>query len=93
MAAREIPGWDSDQVVDAFDALRRRSEVGGRVVVVGGGLIGCQAALELATRGSEEISLVARGHTELFTDGEHEFAPDIVGTIVRPLSLERLRSR
>lgn len=86
---REIPGWNSPLTVDAFDVLRGKAEVGRRVVVIGGDLVACQVALDLASKGAE-VTLVAHGRTDLFTDGEGEFAGDVVGGIVRPLLLERL---
>lgn len=86
---REISGWDRDEVVDPFELLRGEAEVGDRVLVVGGELIGCQVALFLAAQG-KDVSLVAHGRTDLFTDGEREFAPDVVGEIVRPLLMQRL---
>ena len=86
---REVPGWDRDGVLDPFELLRGESEAGERVVVAGGELIGCQVAMFLAAQG-KDVTLVAHGHTDLFTDGEREFAYDVVGEIVRPLLMERL---
>ena len=86
---REVPGWDRDEVLDPFELLRGESEAGERVVVAGGELIGCQVAMFLAAQG-KDVTLVAHGHTDLFTDGEREFAYDVVGEIVRPLLMERL---
>jgi 2,4-dienoyl-CoA reductase-like NADH-dependent reductase (Old Yellow Enzyme family) len=88
---REIPGWDRDEVVDPFELLRGEVEVGERIVVAGGEMIGCQVALFLAAQ-DKDVTLVAHGRTDLFTDGEREFAPDVVGEIVRPLLMERLRA-
>lgn len=86
---REIPGWDRPEVVDPFALLRGEEQTGKRVAVVGGELIGCQVAMFLAAQG-RDVTLVAHGHTDLFTDGEREFAYDVVGEIVRPLLMQRL---
>lgn len=53
-----IPGADLTGVVtfrdlDDVDAMLRRAERGGRVVVIGGGLLGLEAAAGLRTRGLE----------------------------------------
>jgi 2,4-dienoyl-CoA reductase-like NADH-dependent reductase (Old Yellow Enzyme family)/thioredoxin reductase len=86
---REIPGWDRPEVVDPFALLRGEEGTGRRVAVVGGGLIGCKVALFLAAQG-KDVTLVGHGHTNLFTDGEREFAYDVVGEIVRALLMQRL---
>ena len=87
---REIVGWDRDEVLDPFDLLRGRADAGKRVVVVGGEMIGVQVAMFLAAQG-KEVSLVAHGTTDLFSDPEGEFAPDVVGGIVRPLLIQKLK--
>jgi 2,4-dienoyl-CoA reductase (NADPH2) len=47
----DIPGVEN--AVTAFDVLTGRAEVGKRVVVVGGGGVGCDVAAELAEEGRE----------------------------------------
>lgn len=37
------------------------------------------------------MSLVAHGTTDLFSDPDGEFAPDVVGGIVRPLLIQKLK--
>jgi len=49
----EIQGIERGNVVTAIDALLGKREVGEAVVVVGGGLIGCEIALYLAQKGKE----------------------------------------
>ena len=88
---REIPGWDRPEVLDPFEILRGNVEPGKRVLVAGGCVVGCQVAMFLAERG-RDVSLVAHGQSDLFADGEKEFAFDVVGEIVRPLLMERLES-
>ncbi|MEA2466617.1 MAG: hypothetical protein QOJ57_743 [Thermoleophilaceae bacterium] len=90
LVPRHIPGWDLPHVTDPISALRDSSGVGARVVIYGGDTIGAQTALYLAAAG-REVTLVAQGRSDLFADGIDEFANDMVGTIVRPLILDRLR--
>jgi len=47
----EIPGIEKKKVVTAVDLLLGKKEAKGALVVVGGGLIGCETALYLAQRG------------------------------------------
>jgi len=44
----QIPGIDGDNVVTSDDVLSDKVEVGRRVTVLGGGLVGCETALLLA---------------------------------------------
>jgi pyruvate/2-oxoglutarate dehydrogenase complex dihydrolipoamide dehydrogenase (E3) component len=48
-----IPGIDLPHVVDVLDFHLSGAPAGGRVVVCGGGLSGCDAALELAEHGAQ----------------------------------------
>jgi len=48
-----IPGIDGDNVVDACDVLTGRATTGHRVVIAGGGMIGSETALYLASVGRE----------------------------------------
>lgn len=50
----EIPGVDRDNVYTAFEVLEGQAEIGKRVVVIGGGGIGCETALYLAKLGALE---------------------------------------
>ena len=90
VAAAPCPGLGSN-VTDPMSVLRGDVRGGPEVVVYGGDLIGCQTALFLASEG-HEVTLVAHGKSALFDDGMDEFANDMVGTIVRPLLLERLKA-
>ena len=47
-----LPGIERKEVVTAFDVLERRVSTGGRVVIIGGGSIGCDTALFLAKEGA-----------------------------------------
>lgn len=46
-----IPGVEKKHVLNAIDLLLGKGDVGGSVLVVGGGLVGCETALFLAERG------------------------------------------
>ena len=47
----EIPGVNRKNVVLAWDVLLNRREIGDRIVVVGGGMVGCETAEFLANKG------------------------------------------
>jgi 2-enoate reductase len=47
----EIPGVHEEKVVTAVDLLLGKCKVGESVVVIGGGLVGCETALYLAQKG------------------------------------------
>jgi len=47
----DIPGVEQDNVVTAVDVLTRRRDVGETAVIVGGGMVGCEAAEFLAAAG------------------------------------------
>ena len=49
----EIPGVEKAKVGTAIDVLLGRKEVGEAVVVLGGGLVGCETALHLAQQGKK----------------------------------------
>ena len=51
----DVPGVEKDKVVTATDLLLGRKEVGEKILVLGGGLIGCEAALWLAQQGKKVI--------------------------------------
>jgi len=50
-AAPRIPGIDSVNVADAWKVLAGEQQVYGTVVVIGGGMVGCETAEYLAARG------------------------------------------
>ncbi len=50
----EIPGVDGEHVVQAWDVLADKVDVGEKVIVLGGGAVGCLAALHLAQMGTLE---------------------------------------
>jgi 2,4-dienoyl-CoA reductase (NADPH2) len=52
----DIPGADGEHVVQAWDVLSGNSDVGDRVVVLGGGATGCLVSLYLAQMGTVDAA-------------------------------------
>ncbi len=75
--APPIPGADGANVCDAWDVLAGKQTMHGRVAVIGGGVVGCETAEYLATRGCKVSLLEMRG----------KIASD-VGSTVLPTLLE-----
>ncbi len=46
-----IPGIDSEKVISGNDLYQQRDKVGQKVIVLGGGLVGCETAVHLANEG------------------------------------------
>ena len=74
----EIPGVKRDNVVTASDVLLGKSEVGEKVVIIGGELVGCETADFLCQKG-KQVTVVRRG-------------PDMA-TKMSPINREALLSR
>jgi len=55
----DIPGIRGENVVTAIDLLMGRATVGESVVVLGGGMVGCETALYIAQAG-KHVTIVAR---------------------------------
>lgn len=53
-----IPGIDHAKSVSCYDVLMKNVEIGKRVVVVGGGMTGCELAYDLAAFEDKEVTLV-----------------------------------
>jgi 2,4-dienoyl-CoA reductase-like NADH-dependent reductase (Old Yellow Enzyme family)/thioredoxin reductase len=56
----EIPGVDQAHIVQAGDVLESKVEVGNRVVVIGGELVGCETAEFLADK-KKKVTVMRRG--------------------------------
>lgn len=56
-AIPELPGREKKRVVTALDLLWKKEVAGGDVLVIGGGLVGCETALYLAGMG-KRVSIV-----------------------------------
>ena len=50
-----VPGMDSEHMMTAIDYLRGRKQAGENVLVVGGGLTGCEIAYDLALHGKKPV--------------------------------------
>lgn len=55
----EYPGIEKEKAVTAVDVLLGKKEVGESVVIIGGGLVGCETALYLAQKG-KKVTVIAR---------------------------------
>ncbi|PIU54936.1 MAG: hypothetical protein COS88_06020 [Chloroflexi bacterium CG07_land_8_20_14_0_80_51_10] len=55
----DIPGTGRSNVADSLDVLNGKVDVGQRVVILGGGLIGCEVAMFLSD-GQREITITSR---------------------------------
>ena len=53
--ARKIPVKGADTAIEAVDYLLEKKEVGDRVVVIGGGLTGCEIAYDLYLKGKKPV--------------------------------------
>ena len=49
----KVPGMDDEKVIGCMDAFAHPEKVGQKVVVIGGGLVGCEMALDYAQAGKE----------------------------------------
>ncbi len=53
-----IPGADSPKVLNAFNYFENLDNIGERVVVVGGGLVGCEGGLDLAQTYGKHVTIL-----------------------------------
>jgi 2-enoate reductase len=60
----DIPGFESSNVTYAIDTLRNKNVEGENVLIVGGGLTGCEIAYELARKG-KKVTIVEMTETIL----------------------------
>ncbi|MBR5381923.1 MAG: FAD-dependent oxidoreductase, partial [Oscillospiraceae bacterium] len=77
-----IPGLDGKNVIVANDLPDRLADIGKRVVVLGGGLVGCEAAVHLADEGREVTIVEMRDDVAVDANGRY-----------RPILLDRLSTR
>ena len=50
-----VPGFDGANTIEAIDYLLNRKEAGDRVVIIGGGLTGCEIAYDLILKGKKPV--------------------------------------
>lgn len=85
-AVPPIAGIHGKNVMTAWDCYGREEELGQRVVIIGGGFVGCETAIHLGTFGkqlsllemtgtlmAEEVNILERWHTLHFLDHEFSF--------------------
>ena len=53
-----IPGADAPYVLNAFNYFEKLDSIGKRVVVVGGGLVGCEGGLDLAQTYGKQVTIL-----------------------------------
>lgn len=78
----EIDGLGNVHAITAEDALLGKEEVGATILIIGGGLVGCETADYFS----------GRGKTVTIVEILHRMAADMVPILRRPL-LDRLRER
>jgi len=66
-----IPGIDGDNVVLGTELENREADIGKRVVVLGGGLVGCESGLHLAKAGHEVTIVEMRGDVAVDANPRH----------------------
>lgn len=49
----KLPGLDSEKVLGCMDAFAHPEQIGQKVIIIGGGLVGCEMALDYAQAGKE----------------------------------------
>jgi len=75
-----IPGIDDPRVIVADDIPEKRGQIGKRVVMLGGGQVGCEAAVHLAMEG-HEVTVI---------EMQDELAPDAGARRHRPALLRKM---
>lgn len=55
-----IPGIENKNVITAMDALKRQDQLGENIVIIGGGLVGCELSIQLGGNGSK-VTVVEQG--------------------------------
>ncbi len=71
----EISGLENAKVINALDFLAGKADVGKKVVIIGGEMVGCEVAEVLAERGGKEVTITT-------------LLPDLATTMLR---IPRLR--
>lgn len=80
-----IPGHEHEKAVVCYDVLMKKKEVGENVVVVGGGLTGCELAYDLARFEGRNVTLV-EGLDDILSAGPK--VPNSVNMMLRLLLKE-----
>jgi 2-enoate reductase len=64
----DVPGIEHPHVILALDLLNARADAGSTVLVVGSGLVGCETALFLASKGKNVTLATRRGRMDVAAD-------------------------
>ena len=64
-----IPGMDSKNVMMATQVVERNHDIGDKVIIIGGGLMGCEEALNLAQKGKKVTIIEMR--SDVVIDGAY----------------------
>ena len=70
-AVPPIPGIDGSNVVFGVDLERREAEIGAKIAVLGGGLVGCESGLYLAQKGHNVTIIEMRGDVAVDANPRH----------------------
>lgn len=76
-----LPGAESKNCVSVLDFLKQDMEAGSNVVIIGGGLTGCETAVDLASKG-KQVTLAESGDDILVNS---EMVPIMVEQMLRDL--------
>jgi 2,4-dienoyl-CoA reductase (NADPH2) len=81
----DIPGIDGEQVITAWDLLEGKKQVVGDVIVLGGGAVGCETALFLASQ--EMIDAETLYHLVIHRAESNEVLHSLVSRNTRSITL------
>lgn len=84
-----IPGVNNDNVIEACDLLTNKVTAGNKVVVLGGGLVGCEVALHLDQMG-KKVTVVEKLDKLLMTVEEAHNNLLALGTLLKESNIESL---
>jgi 2,4-dienoyl-CoA reductase-like NADH-dependent reductase (Old Yellow Enzyme family)/thioredoxin reductase len=62
-----IPGLDDNRVIQAIDIHGPQTELGSKVIIIGGGLIGCEEGIDLAKARGKDVTVIEM--TDKLADG------------------------
>ena len=56
-----IPGMDTNNVIQAIDIYGQEDTLGDKIVIIGGGSVGCETSIYLANMGKQDITVIEMG--------------------------------
>ena len=57
-----IPGMETNHVIQALDIFGKEDTLGDRIVIIGGGSVGCETSIYLANLGKKDVTVVEMGN-------------------------------